>query len=131
MSTRRLTVGQALVEFFAHQWTVDRDLCERTISGILGIFGYGNLAGLGQALRAGQRPSPDAAALPPGCARRGPWLISPTSLVLPPGSMRNFLESGAFGYKDPEPTGVSVGAQGTRWDKKERVCRAESVEPRF
>ena len=29
MSTRRLTVGQALVEFLAHQWTVDGDLLER------------------------------------------------------------------------------------------------------
>ncbi len=51
MSTRRLTVGQALVAFLAHQWTVDGDLRERTIPSILGIFGHGNVAGLGQALR--------------------------------------------------------------------------------
>ena len=51
MSTRRLTVGQALVEFLAHQWTVDGELRERTIPGILGIFGHGNVAGLGQALK--------------------------------------------------------------------------------
>ena len=49
--TRRLTVGQALVEFLAHQWTVDGELRERTIPAILGIFGHGNVAGLGQALR--------------------------------------------------------------------------------
>ncbi len=51
MRTRRLTVGQALVEFIAHQWTVDGDVRERTIPGILGIFGHGNVAGIGQALK--------------------------------------------------------------------------------
>ena len=51
MTTRRLTVGQALVEFLAHQWTVDGELRERTIPGIVGIFGHGNVAGLGQALK--------------------------------------------------------------------------------
>ncbi len=51
MSNRRLTVAQALVEFLAHQWTVDGERRERTIPSILGIFGHGNLAGLGQALK--------------------------------------------------------------------------------
>ena len=51
MTTKRMTVGQALVEFLAHQWTVDGDVRERTIPGILGIFGHGNVAGLGQALK--------------------------------------------------------------------------------
>jgi 3D-(3,5/4)-trihydroxycyclohexane-1,2-dione acylhydrolase (decyclizing) len=46
-----MTVGQALVEFLAHQYTVDGDVRERTIPGILGIFGHGNVAGLGQALK--------------------------------------------------------------------------------
>ncbi|HEY0246825.1 MAG TPA: 3D-(3,5/4)-trihydroxycyclohexane-1,2-dione acylhydrolase (decyclizing) [Gryllotalpicola sp.] len=50
MTTKRMTVGQALVEFLAHQWTVDGDIRERTVPGILGIFGHGNVAGLGQAL---------------------------------------------------------------------------------
>ena len=49
-STTRLTVAQALVEFLANQWTVDGDLRERTIPGMFGIFGHGNVAGLGQAL---------------------------------------------------------------------------------
>jgi 3D-(3,5/4)-trihydroxycyclohexane-1,2-dione acylhydrolase (decyclizing) len=51
VSTRRLTVAQALVEFLAHQWTVDGESRERTIPAVLGIFGHGNLAGLGQALK--------------------------------------------------------------------------------
>jgi 3D-(3,5/4)-trihydroxycyclohexane-1,2-dione acylhydrolase (decyclizing) len=50
VSTRRLTVGQALVEFLGHQWTVDGDIRERTVPSVLGIFGHGNV-GLGQALK--------------------------------------------------------------------------------
>jgi 3D-(3,5/4)-trihydroxycyclohexane-1,2-dione acylhydrolase (decyclizing) len=46
-----MTVGQALVEFLAHQYTVDGDHRERTIAGMFGIFGHGNVAGVGQALR--------------------------------------------------------------------------------
>jgi len=51
MTTRRLTVGQALVEFLANQWTIDGDVRERTIPGMFGIFGHGNVAGVGQALK--------------------------------------------------------------------------------
>ncbi|MFE4949687.1 3D-(3,5/4)-trihydroxycyclohexane-1,2-dione acylhydrolase (decyclizing) [Leifsonia sp. NPDC056665] len=50
-TTRRMTVAQALVEFLANQWTVDGDVRERTIPGMLGIFGHGNVAGIGQALK--------------------------------------------------------------------------------
>jgi len=49
--TKRMTVGQALVEFLANQWTVDGDIVERTIPATFGIFGHGNVAGLGQALK--------------------------------------------------------------------------------
>ena len=51
MTTRRMTVSQALVEFLAHQWTVDGDHRERTVAGTFGIFGHGNVAGIGQALK--------------------------------------------------------------------------------
>lgn len=51
MTTRRMTVGQALIEFLANQWTVDGDHRERTIAGTFGIFGHGNVAGVGQALQ--------------------------------------------------------------------------------
>ncbi|MGA1812187.1 3D-(3,5/4)-trihydroxycyclohexane-1,2-dione acylhydrolase (decyclizing) [Frondihabitans sp. 4ASC-45] len=50
-NTKRMTVGQALVEFLANQWTVDGDVRERTIPGMFGIFGHGNVAGVGQALK--------------------------------------------------------------------------------
>ena len=46
-----MTVGQAIVEFLAHQYTVDGDLRVRTIQGVFGIFGHGNVAGIGQALK--------------------------------------------------------------------------------
>jgi 3D-(3,5/4)-trihydroxycyclohexane-1,2-dione acylhydrolase (decyclizing) len=48
--TVRLTVAQALVRFLANQWS-ERDGTEhRLIAGTFGIFGHGNVAGLGQAL---------------------------------------------------------------------------------
>ena len=58
-ATRRMTVSQALVEFLAHQWTVDGDIRERTIPGVLGIFGHGNVAGVGQALKQLNVEQPD------------------------------------------------------------------------
>ena len=51
MTTKRMTVSQALIEFLANQWTVDGDVRERTIPGVFGIFGHGNVAGIGQALK--------------------------------------------------------------------------------
>ena len=50
METVRLTVGQAIVRFLARQ-QVERDgHQQRFIAGVWGIFGHGNVAGLGQAL---------------------------------------------------------------------------------
>lgn len=51
MTTRKMTVSQAIVEFLAHQYTVDGNYRERTIAGVFGIFGHGNVAGIGQALK--------------------------------------------------------------------------------
>ena len=59
MATKRMTVSQALVEFLGHQWTVDGDLRERTIPGMFGIFGHGNVAGIGQALKQFNVDQPD------------------------------------------------------------------------
>lgn len=48
--TIRLTVSQALIRFLRNQY-VERDGVEsRFFAGCLGIFGHGNLAGIGQAL---------------------------------------------------------------------------------
>ena len=46
----RLTVAQALVRFLAAQHTERDGAQQRLIAGCLGIFGHGNVAGVGQAL---------------------------------------------------------------------------------
>jgi 3D-(3,5/4)-trihydroxycyclohexane-1,2-dione acylhydrolase (decyclizing) len=48
--TRRLTTAQALVRFLAAQYTERDGARHRLIAGTWGIFGHGNVAGLGQAL---------------------------------------------------------------------------------
>ena len=54
-STRRLTVAQAIVAYLREQ-EVERDGRRgRFIQGVFGIFGHGNVAGLGEALEAEQR----------------------------------------------------------------------------
>ncbi|MEU6855026.1 thiamine pyrophosphate-binding protein, partial [Actinacidiphila alni] len=49
MSTR-LTVAQALVRFLSVQFTERDGVRHRTVAGMWGIFGHGNVAGVGQAL---------------------------------------------------------------------------------
>jgi 3D-(3,5/4)-trihydroxycyclohexane-1,2-dione acylhydrolase (decyclizing) len=49
-SVRRLTVAQALVRFLSAQYTERDGVRRRLISGTWGIFGHGNVAGIGQAL---------------------------------------------------------------------------------
>ena len=50
MKTRKLTMGQAIIQFLRHQY-VERDGIERVFfAGMFGIFGHGNVAGIGQAL---------------------------------------------------------------------------------
>jgi 3D-(3,5/4)-trihydroxycyclohexane-1,2-dione acylhydrolase (decyclizing) len=49
-STVRLTVAQALVTYLSRQYSVDDGHRRRLIPAALGIFGHGNVAGLGQAL---------------------------------------------------------------------------------
>ncbi|MDQ6753194.1 MAG: 3D-(3,5/4)-trihydroxycyclohexane-1,2-dione acylhydrolase (decyclizing) [Actinomycetota bacterium] len=57
-----MTVAQALVGFLGQQFTVDRigneEYRERLIPGMFGIFGHGNVAGVGQALKQYQVSDP-------------------------------------------------------------------------
>ncbi len=54
MKTRRLTAAQALITFLKNQY-VERDGKENPFfSGCFGIFGHGNVAGIGQALQQNQ-----------------------------------------------------------------------------
>jgi len=49
MKTQRMTVAQAIITFLKNQY-VERDGQQhRFFSGVLGIFGHGNVAGIGQA----------------------------------------------------------------------------------
>ncbi|SDS80990.1 3D-(3,5/4)-trihydroxycyclohexane-1,2-dione acylhydrolase (decyclizing) [Actinoplanes derwentensis] len=48
--TVRLTVAQATVEFLAHQYSERDGVRRKLFAGCLGIFGHGNVAGIGQAL---------------------------------------------------------------------------------
>jgi 3D-(3,5/4)-trihydroxycyclohexane-1,2-dione acylhydrolase (decyclizing) len=50
--TRRLTVGQAVVEFLIVQQTRRDGASQACFAGVFGIFGHGNVAGLGEALLA-------------------------------------------------------------------------------
>jgi 3D-(3,5/4)-trihydroxycyclohexane-1,2-dione acylhydrolase (decyclizing) len=50
VSTARLTVAQALVRFLASQRSERDGVEQRLIPGCFGIFGHGNVAGVGQAL---------------------------------------------------------------------------------
>ncbi|MFF7159849.1 3D-(3,5/4)-trihydroxycyclohexane-1,2-dione acylhydrolase (decyclizing) [Streptomyces sp. NPDC008086] len=49
-STVRLTVAQALVRFLSVQYTERDGVRHRLVAGTWGIFGHGNVAGIGQAL---------------------------------------------------------------------------------
>ena len=53
MATERLTMGQALVKFLAVQYSEFDGERRRLIPAIFGIFGHGNVCGLGQALEQG------------------------------------------------------------------------------
>jgi 3D-(3,5/4)-trihydroxycyclohexane-1,2-dione acylhydrolase (decyclizing) len=54
-STIRLTVAQALVRFLAAQYTERDGVQQRLVAGCFGIFGHGNVAGVGQALLEAER----------------------------------------------------------------------------
>jgi len=50
----RLTVAQAVVRFLARQYSERDGVRQRLVEGCFGIFGHGNIAGLGQALMQAQ-----------------------------------------------------------------------------
>lgn len=51
MATIRLTTAQAMIGFLKHQFIQRDDQVNPFFAGILGIFGHGNVAGIGQALQ--------------------------------------------------------------------------------
>jgi 3D-(3,5/4)-trihydroxycyclohexane-1,2-dione acylhydrolase (decyclizing) len=60
MSTQRLTVGQAVVRFLAAQRSERDGVEHKLVEGMFGIFGHGNVAGVGQALLEAELHAPGA-----------------------------------------------------------------------
>src|SRR5437660_3499372 len=54
----RLTMAQAVVRFLSQQRTMRDGLEQRLIAGVFGIFGHGNVAGIGEALQADRASMP-------------------------------------------------------------------------
>ncbi|MCW2802622.1 MAG: 3D-(3,5/4)-trihydroxycyclohexane,2-dione hydrolase [Propionibacteriaceae bacterium] len=59
-STVRLTVAQATVQFLSAQYSESDGVEQKLFAGCFGIFGHGNVAGLGQALLQAELTDPDA-----------------------------------------------------------------------
>jgi len=51
MTTMRLTTSQALILFLKNQYVQRDDVKQKFFAGCIGIFGHGNVAGIGQALQ--------------------------------------------------------------------------------
>lgn len=63
--TVRLTVGQAIIRFLVNQYVESDGEQQRLIAGAFGIFGHGNVAGIGQALLQNEvDPDADGGAMP-------------------------------------------------------------------
>ncbi|MDR1512250.1 MAG: 3D-(3,5/4)-trihydroxycyclohexane-1,2-dione acylhydrolase (decyclizing), partial [Propionibacteriaceae bacterium] len=60
-TTIRLTVGQAVVRFLKNQYSERDGVERRLVPGMFGIFGHGNVAGLGQGLLQDAVTDPDGA----------------------------------------------------------------------
>ena len=64
-ATISLTVGQAVIRFLVNQYTESDGEEQRLIAGAFGIFGHGNVAGIGQALLQNELdPEPDGGEMP-------------------------------------------------------------------
>src|ERR671916_2676539 len=62
--TVNLTVAQALVKFLAAQYSESDGVEQKLFAGCLGIFGHGNVAGVGQALLQHETQALDAGRRP-------------------------------------------------------------------
>ena len=72
-TTVRLTVAQAVVRFLAQQHSERDGVEQRLVAGCFGIFGHGNVAGIGQALLESELDDP--AALPYHQARNEQGMV--------------------------------------------------------
>lgn len=76
-STVRLTVGQAIIRFLVNQYVEADGESKRLIAGAYGIFGHGNVAGVGQALLQNEiDPAPDGGEMPYIMARNEQGMVN-------------------------------------------------------
>jgi 3D-(3,5/4)-trihydroxycyclohexane-1,2-dione acylhydrolase (decyclizing) len=71
VSTIRLTVGQAIVRFLVAQRSERDGLEHRLVEGVFGIFGHGNVAGLGEAILESELADPRALPFYQGRSEQG------------------------------------------------------------
>lgn len=65
LPTVRLTVAQATIRFLVNQYSERDGVEQRLVTGAFGIFGHGNVAGIGQALLQNEiDPTPDGGSMP-------------------------------------------------------------------
>ncbi len=105
-STVRLTVAQATVRFLAQQWTERDGSQQRLFAGCFGIFGHGNVAGVGQALL--ELETDDPAVLPYVLARNEQGMVHASAAYA---RMRNRLATYACTASiGPGSTNMVTGA---------------------
>ncbi|GAA1257126.1 3D-(3,5/4)-trihydroxycyclohexane-1,2-dione acylhydrolase (decyclizing) [Pseudonocardia aurantiaca] len=74
--TTRLTVAQAVVRFLANQYSERDGVEQRLVPGCFGIFGHGNVAGMGQALlEVAHNSTPEPGVLPYHLARNEQGMV--------------------------------------------------------
>ncbi|HKS47987.1 MAG TPA: 3D-(3,5/4)-trihydroxycyclohexane-1,2-dione acylhydrolase (decyclizing) [Amycolatopsis sp.] len=105
----RLTTAQALVRFLANQYSERDGVEQRLIEGVWGIFGHGNVAGLGQALLQAVRTSDrHGSALPYYLARNEQGQVHASAAFA---KMRNRLQTFACtASTGPGSTNMITGA---------------------
>jgi 3D-(3,5/4)-trihydroxycyclohexane-1,2-dione acylhydrolase (decyclizing) len=105
-ATVRLTVSQALVRFLAQQRTERDGVEQRLIEGMFGIFGHGNVAGVGQAMLQLELEDPEA--LPYVLGRNEQGMVHAASAFA---RMRNRLSTWAVTTSiGPGATNMVTGA---------------------
>ena len=73
--TIRLTTAQAIVKFLGAQWSERDGVEQRLVTGMFGIFGHGNVCGVGQALLQDQISFEESGAQDPLAAGHVPYYL--------------------------------------------------------
>src|ERR1044072_6764243 len=101
MATVRLTTPQAIIKFMKNQYVHRDDKETQFFAGVLGIFGHGNVAGIGQALQ----ENPDFPYIPVRNEQSGVHLA--TAYAKASNRLRTFACTSSIG---PGATNMITGA---------------------